>query len=309
VNSSFSKITPFLQIAWDNTSIDTYKQCPRKYYLSIILGKANSEQNVHLEFGILYHEGLEFFHRCRSEGVDFDSAQQKMVRRILERTWLNGKPWFTGDSYKNRYTLLRSLVWHTEQYRDDAFEQIFLAGKPAIELSFSYSTPAKTKDGENILLCGHIDRLVSTGGVPFGTDYKTTKYNISGSDFFQFFSPDNQVSMYTLAGKVIYKTEIQGIIIDAAQVQVGGTRFARAPISRTQSQIDEWYGELMDHWIPLALESAYKQQWPMNDTACGRYGGCQFRGICGKAPEVRDQWLRASFKDRSWDPLRTRGDV
>jgi len=117
------------------------------------------------------------------------------------------------------------------------------------------------------------------------------------------------MSMYTLAGKIILKADIQGIIIDAAQVQVNATRFGRAPITRSPTQVEEWFKELTQYWLPLAESCSRQDSWPMNDTACGRYGGCQFRGVCGKSPEVREQWLKASFSKRVWDPLRVRGDI
>jgi hypothetical protein len=311
MNSSFSKNLPSLQLAWDATSLDLLKQCPRKYYYTMILGFSSAEQNIHLEFGLLYHKALEEYQYGRSKGWTHATAQFAMVRSLLASTWLPpGKPWFTGDTYKNRLTLLRSAIWHTEQYQEDAFETIQLQGKPALELSFQYQTGiVSTSTREPFLLCGHIDRLGTLNGLPFGLDYKTTKYDVSKADYFNFYSPDNQMSMYSLAGKVVYKTEIQGMIVDAAQVQVGGTRFRRGFAPRTESQIDEWYRELIRYWIPLAERCVATATWPQNDTACGRYGGCQFRSICGKSPEVREQWLKSTFKPKVWDPLRVRGDV
>ena len=234
-NSSFSEKLPSLQLAWDATSLDLLKQCPRKYYYTMILGFSSAEQNIHLEFGLLYHSALEEYQRQRSLGLDHEAAQHNMVWKLLSATWLPpGKPWFTGDSYKNRLTLLRSAIWHTEQYSEDAFETIQLQGKPALELSFQYQTSiCSTYTGEPFLLCGHIDRLGTLSGAAFGLDYKTTKYDVSKADYFNFYSPDNQMSMYSLAGKVVYKTEIQGMIVDAAQVQVNGTRFRRGFAPRT----------------------------------------------------------------------------
>ena len=48
----------------------------------------------------------------------------------------------------------------------------------------------------------------------------------------------------------------------------------------------------------------------MNDTACDKFGGCKFRSICSKSPQVREQFLRSDFvkleeKDQ-WNPLKSR---
>ena len=45
----------------------------------------------------------------------------------------------------------------------------------------------------------------------------------------------------------------------------------------------------------------------MNDTACDKYGGCKFRDICSKSPNVREKFIKADFKEQPiWNPLRTR---
>lgn len=313
MNSSFSSQQHLLQIAWDATSLDLFKTCPRKYQLSIIYGKSSRDESVHLTFGILYHEAQNLFEKILHEPYK-ESREQAMiqvVRWLLESTWdfSLGRPWDSGDSNKNRFTLVRSFVWHALHYEKDVAKTLIIDGRPATELSFQYQTSKKSLDGEPYIICGHLDRLVETNGQVFDLDYKTTKYNVLSQEFFEFYSPDNQMSLYSFAGKIIYNTQLQGIIIDAAQIMVGFTRFRRGFTQRTPGQIEEWYRETTDYWLPLAESCARRQYWPMNDTACGRYGGCQFRGICGKDPKTRDEWLEASFKTRVWDPLKVRGDI
>ena len=50
--------------------------------------------------------------------------------------------------------------------------------------------------------------------------------------------------------------------------------------------------------------------WPMNDTACDKFGGCRFRGICSKSPSVRERFLSTDYvklpKEDRWNPLRSR---
>ncbi len=45
----------------------------------------------------------------------------------------------------------------------------------------------------------------------------------------------------------------------------------------------------------------------MNRTACGNYGGCEFRKVCGSVPGVRKNLLEGSFRKRDrWDPIKRR---
>ena len=45
----------------------------------------------------------------------------------------------------------------------------------------------------------------------------------------------------------------------------------------------------------FAESYAEADYWPMNDTACGMYGGCRFRGVCSKSPQVRERFLDLAF--------------
>lgn len=160
---------------------------------------------------------------------------------------------------------------------------------------------------EPFVLCGHLDRIGTLGDDTFILDRKTTKQTIS-SDFFAKYSPDNQFSTYTLAGKIAFGLPVQGIIVDAAQVAVTFSRFERGLVERKDDQLDEWY---KDFGIYMKMAEFYATQgyWPQNDKSCGNYGGCPFRPICAKAPSMREEWLSHGYVPRVWDPLRVRGDI
>ena len=45
----------------------------------------------------------------------------------------------------------------------------------------------------------------------------------------------------------------------------------------------------------------------MNPSSCGNYGGCEFRHICSKSPQVREMFLKGDFsKGAVWNPLERR---
>jgi|SRR5712664_29497 len=307
-NPSFSAGQSGLQIAWDSTSMGALKKCPRFYQLSIIEGWAPRQESVHLRFGILYHSALEKYHRARTDGMDYETAVRLTVRWVMCETWNHelNRPWSTEDPNKNRYTLVRSIVWYLEKYKDDPFTTILLAdGKPAVELSFRLELTYQSHlTGEAFLLCGHLDRLVDFQDAKYIIDAKTTKHFLDDHYFSQF-TPDSQFSTYTFGGEVVYSVPLSGIVADAAQIAVGFTRFERRVIPRNKSQLDEWYRDL-GFWLTTAQMHAKANYWPMNDKACF---GCQYRGICARPPAGRDQWLKAGFTRRTWNPLAVRGDV
>lgn len=319
----------YIQYAWDSTSIGWFKECPRLYQYYMIEGWSPKGERIHLKYGQLYHSGLELYDKLRLAPMTHDEALTEVVLDALKNTWeyaidINsnplpgtGKPWVSDHDTKTRETLIRSLIWYLEHFgqKDPATTVILANGKPAVELSFKMQMDFGPKttgqamhnpDGVNqsYIICGHLDRVVNFTGGTYVMDRKTTGSAL-GSYYFDQYDPDNQMSLYSFAAQVIYSTPVKGVIIDAAQVMVGFTRFGRGFTYRTPAQTAEWMDDLK-HWLVLAEQYAVAKHWPMNDKSCHKYGGCTFRKICSKSPEVRQRFLESEFDKRHWNPLEVR---
>lgn len=304
--------SPFLpgtnvQYAWDSTSLGWYKECPRKYQYSMIQGYRTRDESVHLKFGIIYHSALEVYDHWRAEGQDFVASQRAAVRYVLEQTWdvETGKPWAPDHASKSRETLVRSVIWYLEHFKLDPAKTVILAnGKPAVELSFKLDSGIPSPNGEDYLLCGHIDRIVEFSGDQFVMDRKTSGSSLTPT-FYRQFEPHNQMSLYTLASQVIFNSPTKGVIIDAVRVAVGFSEYGRGPTYRTETQLVEWLHDTKG-WLLDAERSAVEGYWRMNDTSCTKYGGCPFQKICSKSPEVREIFLESDFVRNPWNPLQVR---
>jgi len=270
----------------------------------MILGKEPRGRSDDLTFGLLLHGAVERYNldRYRSE-----MGHEENLESVVTWAWKESRGWKTENTYKNPHTLLRTIVWYLDGMRDDPLRTLVLAsGRPAIELSFSFESPYHTRSGEPFILCGHIDRIATMGDKSYITDIKTTK-NALDDRFFENFTPDNQFSLYALAGKVVFGIPVEGLIVDGVEVKVGFSRFRRSLISRSSEQVEEWLQDL-EWWLRMAEDFARANYWPMNDKACFR---CPFRGICSHNPSARDMWLEGNehFVDRVWDPMQVRGDI
>lgn len=309
---AFSKETPGLQLAWDSTSLGALKTCPQFYLYTIVEGWQPRSTSVHLTFGIHYHKAIEIYDHKKSEGLSHDDALDTALAYCLEATvdrLPNGKwkPWFSDDPNKNRFTLVRSVVWYLEQFTDDAATTIQMAnGKPAVELSFRFEIDVEL-EGNKALLCGHLDRLVEFSGQLWVMDHKTTRYTLD-QRYFDSFNPDNQMSLYSLASQVVFNQPVRGVIIDGAQILATLSRFQRGFTHRSKPGLSEWL-EDASYFIKSAEGYVSHNFWPKNDKACGMYGGCAFRQVCSSAPKIREALLQASFQRRVWDPLEVRGDI
>lgn len=308
---SLSHFTDGVQMAWDSTSIGWAQKCPR-YYQYKMLGCWESKlTSVHLVFGGHYATALEHFHKHIAKGLDFETALEEVVQEILIATWEidengEGKPWNSMHAAKTRESLIRSIIWYIDNFKEDPTKTVILSnGAAAVEYSFSLSVD------NGITICGHLDRVCEYSGDYYIMDQKTTGTTISPS-FFEQFNPSTQMSLYTFAGKAIFDLPIKGVIIDGAQIAVGFTRFERGMTFRTDEQLDEWYdGTMQDitriQDLTLELNGGIIKDMPMNPTACGNYGGCEFRGICSKSPQVRESFLAGAFNKRKvWNPLERR---
>lgn len=326
--------SPFLpgtqiQFAFDSTSLGYLKTCPRLYKYIMLDGWSPRDEPVHLRFGSEYHLAIQEYDIERAEGKSRDDAIRIAIRGIIERThdWSVDEGTKAGN-YKNRRTLLQLCVDYFDHYQEDPAQTFILDnGKPAVELSFKFELDWGPKVGEKIrresvethefkpvqtqpyLLCGHLDRVVSFNDSLFVLDHKTTT-TAPGPYFFNQFEPNNQMTLYTMAGQIVLQSPIKGVIVEAAQILLDKpNRFVRGFTYRTQDQLDEWVQDLR-YTLYMAESYATLGYWPMNDTACDKYGGCKFREVCSKSPGVRETWLKSDFvklpEDERWNPLKPR---
>ena len=339
--------SPFLpgttvQFAWDSTSIGLFKTCPRLYQYTMLEGWQAKGESVHLRFGIEYHQALQEYDVSRANGVNHEDS----IHDVVSELWVRTRDWdFDKETkagrYKNPDTLISLVIDYLDHFgeNDPAETYIKADGAPAVELSFQFpldwgpvateqtvlermdqlGAAGREKPGDPkppiplatqpYLLCGHLDRVVHLNGALLVMDRKTTTTTL-GPYYFAQYEPHNQMTLYSLAGRVVLNAPIRGVCIDAAQVLLDSpNRFVRGFTYRTPDQLDEWLEDLA---VLLRSAEAYATagHWPMNDTACDKFGGCRFREICSKSPQVRPNFLRANFEqlepDARWNPLKPR---
>jgi PD-(D/E)XK nuclease superfamily len=326
--------SPFLpgtniQYALDSTSLGYLKTCPRLYQYVIIDGWAGKGESIHLRFGGEYHQALQEYEQFRAQGIAHETAIHQAVHALMQRTadWKVNRETKAGH-YKNRDTLVALVIDYLDHYGADDPAQTYIRedGRAAVELSFRFEldfgprcgnvsgtqNPDRTwtyKHEQPYILCGHLDRVVNFNDALMVMDHKTTTTTL-GENFFDQWEPNNQMTLYTLAGKVVLDAPIRGVVISGAQIMLDKpNRFVRGFTYRTQDQLDEWLGDL---GILLRTAETYAEEghWPMNDTSCDKYGGCVFRGICSKSPAVREKFLAADFiklpESERWNPLKPR---
>jgi hypothetical protein len=312
--------SPFLpntniQFAWNSTCLGLLKTCPRLYQYTVIEGWGSRDESIHLRFGIEYHSALQDYAIARAKGTAHEDAIRDTIRLLHGRVhgWNPDRTTRAGK-YKNRETIVGLVVDYLDHFADDPAETFVLDdGAPAVELAFRFELdwgPQQRRDPETnkiaphqpYLLSGHLDRVVNFNSDLYVMDRKTSMSTLS-SYYFNQWSPSNQMTLYTLAGKIMLNSPIKGVIIDAAQVLLEKPNsFQRGFTYRSDDQLDEWLVDLR-YWLHHAETYATNGYWPQNDTSCDKFGGCKFREVCSRSPQVREQYLRASFD--KLDPIET----
>lgn len=294
----FSEHNPQLQLFWDSHSLSTFLTCPRKYQYKIISGLISNREALDLDFGIRYHAAMEQADKARAGGADHTEQLLVAIDQAM------AEPEFIDASKeKNRFTLVRSVVWNLDYFRATPIRNLIFDGKPAVELAFSFPTEIKTSTGESFGLCGYMDGAAESDLGIVVVERKTTKNTLSQA-YFDNFNPNLQISTYTAASRVIFPIPARGVMLEACQTAVNFSEFSRRIFIKTPAQVDEFYNEVR-HWLVLADHYAQEQWWPKNEASC-RY--CEYARVCSKDPNVREQFLNdpAHFKKRVWNPLEPR---
>lgn len=220
---------------------------------------------------------------------------------------IRDRHYIPANEKKNRTTVIRTVLWYCleqpEALEDGLHPYVFPNGKPAVELPYRIPLPWRSDLGEQYILCGHLDYLGEFATELFVVDNKTTTKPLN-QKLWDSYSPSTQFDTYDLVGTLLFPDlDIKGVMIDAAQVQTGGSQYMRHPYYKTEGQRQE-HLETVHYWIEQAEMLATKyadKDYPMNKRSCWI---CQFKGICDKDPKERGRWLRADFvKGEPWNPL------
>jgi hypothetical protein len=262
----------------------------------MIEGWRPKSESIHLRFGIEYHQALHEYKLYRAEGASHDDAVLRVVGDLLERTNL----WVTDHKFKNRDYLLRTVVWYLIISSDeDPAKTIY--SLPAEELGRGARLRRRCRlSGGKLrpLWPSRRGRHLPTNSV---ADHKTTTPH-TWPVLPNQFEPNNQMTSTLGRPK---PAPIR--VITTHSNQVGFSRFVRSLTYRTKDQLDEWLNDLKG-WLRKAESYAKEGYWPMNDTACNMYGGCAFRQVCSKSPNVRGAFLHSHFtQEDPWNPLTPRG--
>lgn len=295
----------------DNFALTMYQSCPSKFDLRILQHWTSRRKSAALGFGGAFHAGLAAWYRTGS--------RVEMLKAVKD-SWPDGMP---VDDYRGLQKCVEALMAYVKEYPAETFQVIQGADGPLVEVAFTIDTGmylscfncgAKLGVWNGVdAICGHcgqplekieyggiFDLLVEFSGAVYVVDHKTTSQ--MGPSYFDQFKPNNQITGYTWAGRLLTGMRVGGALINAIAVYKSSpTKFDRQISTRTDDEIAEWLVSLK-RTCENIQESKRSGIWHMQTTNCTMYGKCEFHQVHSLShPNQRRAILEQEYIKHEWD--------
>lgn len=310
---------------YDNSMLDSFRTCPRKFYFRHRRHWASAGANIHLGFGSAWHGGMDIlWATAKSDLKDGDLVEMAMLefQSIWDKEGLPNDDASLMGYYPKTPGRAREMYQHyLQKYRSSFLKELNLL---AVEEPFIVPL---TVDESELYYMGRWDKVYEYRNRIYITDHKTTKSD--KSQWSESFSPNNQVDGYLFGGHAIYGDKFWGVMIDGALVQKGskgidgmppGIGFPKLPVQRALGHLDSWRWETIysinmviynDQLLSdMPADAKYLQCYPKNTNSCHAYGGCIYRDLCKFI--VNPHELTAppeGFTISEWSPLKNQEDA
>lgn len=307
----FNRYEPIVK---DHSAIILYKECPRKYFHRIVLGRAEKDTPPYFVFGSAYHKFREvleqeyFKHFVNGKppiykpeiGMLCLEPAINAANNYWKKHSAGEPPVGTKWDFMTYERLLKSCMvayqwWENEKRQNNivvvATEQPF-----CVEIG----------EGTGIFTGGRADQIVRWNGKLWGRDFKTSskdqKYYSRG------ITPNDQFTRYTYAESKLSGQLVQGQIIEVLfnkkATKTEYTQNAIGPYikthiaSRNKSELDRWVAESI-FWDKLITQSREEDMYPMVEKSCIY---CPYHSVCKQPSEgAQMAQLEQFFKLSPWD--------
>lgn len=315
----------------DSSKLNTFIDCPRRFFFEYVLGWRQNRPNRHLTFGSAWHEGMEVLMRSQDgekEGYTLDEIMEayeafcKVFNLVYGEKEEEGAGLLivgaddqsiqleTGDG-KSKENAFQALKQYARAYKKDRFRTLWVEVSGATPIS------------DDQIIYFKLDSIVQTEDGIFSYEHKTTGRKTGA--WMEKWALALQVGTYAHVLNQYYGDEASGIVINGAVLKkprVDGSatnEFLRVPIKHSRDMMSLWMWEVhhimtMLDWNMRMLEQCspsdrIMQAFPRNPASCTKFG-CGFPGLCdGVANPLRNcETPPFGYKVEFWDPRNRGGD-
>jgi hypothetical protein len=331
-NNGTAKPAPVGNIlAYDNTRISAYKDCPRAFYYRHVRHWAREGVEWPLVFGSSWHAAMDYTWRKllaeREPGPIKHDLVARGAYKAFIKNWIDeGAPPPEQIDYEMQQEISPRTPMH-------AFEMLqgyvhakakLLDDMELIATEKAFAVPIDPL--EKTFYIGKIDkqvRLKSNGKVR-GIEHKTTTAYRKGGPFrsayVDSFSPNAQVDGYLFALHMMYPGEVDGVWVDASLVHKTEEGYMFIPVEKQLKMLDAWLWETRD-WIRKIEEDKerltvtdpedpYMKAFPRNTNSCWNFNRqCPYYNMCKAWPNPHGRTIPEEMIENRWNPLKEIGPI
>lgn len=275
--------TQFGNRFFDNSMLDLFRVCPRKFYYRAIRHWELDGEKVALIFGSSWHASMDYV--WTNPDCTLDQAF-----KAFQDVW---NPKMEG---KEDFDLFPRTPARAKEMLDDYLKRYrtFLRNIKLVAVEKPFIVPL-SEEFQNLFYIGKWDKLYKDGNYLYITDHKTS--SSFASTWLNSWSPNGQVDGYLFAGHMEYGEQFKGVMIDGALVQKTKIDFLKIPVERQSDMLDNWKWEVLEWigWIKYYEElllqerqlvksgngSNFLRSFPKCTTSCtSYYGSCPYLNLC-----------------------------
>lgn len=299
------KLPRFEPVILDHTAMITAKQCLRKYFYQIVLGRTSKDDAPYFPWGSAYHQFRYTLEKVYGFGDNAPKVwdEEKANKAFSEALAVGVTYWKQNGadqgpeskfSWMTSARLVQSFAvafkhWSIEKKRGN-IEVV------AIEQPFNI----QLKDGSH--RGGTADQIVKWMGKLWGRDFKTTSKD---SPFYQrTLIPNEQFSGYTFCEEKLSGEKVTGQIVEVLYNSKSTKQGQKGPdiwsltASRTPYDLETWE---KDHifWNKIVTMSREEDHYPMSEVNCSF---CPYHLVCKQGSEAGQVYqLETAYDLRPWD--------
>jgi hypothetical protein len=289
----------------DNTAMSAYMKCPALYEKSYRQHRrGRGRPTPALNYGSNWHNIMQASYSAPM--MERPALEQRVEDYAIERWGLSSDPsdYRTFDrsivEYSN-YLDYYGLPWLETEGRTVGWPD-----RPLVELAVELAIP-----GARHPYTGKLDRIFTAHDQYLIEDHKTASQ--FRSDAFRQWELDSQMIGYDTLGGLLINKPIAGVRINLHVIRKSDSVFERRTILFSPDRVRDWTAKY-DEWLER-LERDYERAaagdplaFPENFAACsGKYGMCQYAGVCSLDSRHRQAALEQDFDIAPWNPLEADG--